>query len=476
MFRAGVYDSKPYSREFLQQVVDNFNTHQKQTNDTFPKPVAYFADANLARAIAPPTIGLGHEDDQSYLRWLLNRTDLPTAGRPTDLHMKGDSLMCSFADMPMPVAQLVNSGQLPTMSAEFYPDFCDEETGKSYGPMLRRISLLGGEIPKVKGLQTPLMVFSERKPLGRHSFRQVNTIVYFSEVGPTMDRAAILAALQACGMDTSTITDAVDDATLGALLKLAQQAKGAVSMAEPVNMPNGAAANSPAPTMLSEKDPVDKDIMQYAECGEDGMPKKMAEMPEMSGDKTKDKMEMAKFNERYRANMIALSKRPNAIVAPVLQELGLVRKEQKARSDADAQDRRIQERQAVVAFCEQMSREGRVAPVEIDDKDVNGKPKLSLIDHIMSMDHGQAIHTFGERRVTMRESFMETIKLRPATRHGRTNEQLGQPVNNTSTAAGAQGVSPLNKEQIRITMAATDSGRRALHLHDNGKLKIPALS
>jgi hypothetical protein len=117
------------------------------------------------RPLHRPPVVLGHEEDQDWL----TRTDLPAAGwvggrvwRNAEGLMLGD-----LVEVPGPVADAVNAGAFKKVSCEFYDDFKDNE-GRSYGPALRRVALLGAEIPKVKGLaDLPHAQFSDGLPARR---------------------------------------------------------------------------------------------------------------------------------------------------------------------------------------------------------------------------------------------------------------------------------------------------------------------
>jgi hypothetical protein len=89
---------------------------------------------------------LGHDDGQE----LLKRSDLPASGWITDLRRRGTKLVADVDQVAKPVVKLIRSGAYRTVSSEIYPDF--QCQGRSYGPTLRQVALLGAEVPAVKTL------------------------------------------------------------------------------------------------------------------------------------------------------------------------------------------------------------------------------------------------------------------------------------------------------------------------------------
>lgn len=173
----------------------------------------------LRSLLTPPAV-LGHEEEQEWL----DRTDLPAAGwidpgsvtaepdpdNPGEMVLRGD-----LVNVPAEVAARLSAGEYRYGSAEIYDDFLDD-FGKSRGPALRRFALLGGEVPQVKRLgklpapvrQGAAVAFADRKPPAQRS-----VALSFAE-RTVMDRAALIKAIQtACpGMSQATIETNTDDA------------------------------------------------------------------------------------------------------------------------------------------------------------------------------------------------------------------------------------------------------------------------
>lgn len=166
------------------------------------------------KLLSPPLV-VGHEESQDFL----DRTDLPAAGWLTTLRRSGDVLVGDVTGVPMSIANLINARLYKKVSAEIYDDFVDDH-GKSYGLAIRRLALLGGEIPQVKRLaDLPAVTFSEAKPK-RYAFRRLTatftpsrgTWVSFSEVSP-MNREQAITALKALmpTLDQAVIDTMTDD-------------------------------------------------------------------------------------------------------------------------------------------------------------------------------------------------------------------------------------------------------------------------
>lgn len=104
-----------------------------------------------APRVEPPVIAVkmspGHEDDES----LLLRTDIPALGWIKRVYREGTKLYADADQVPDVFANLVKSGAYRKISAEIYTDF--EVRGRKYGNVLRRVGVLGGEVPQVKTLK-----------------------------------------------------------------------------------------------------------------------------------------------------------------------------------------------------------------------------------------------------------------------------------------------------------------------------------
>jgi hypothetical protein len=109
-----------------------------------------------------PTLVIGHDEDQD----LLKNSGLFAAGWLTGLRRHGKKLLADFKDVPRVIVDLIRRGAYRRVSAEVYHDF--RQGGASRGHVLRRVALLGGEIPEIKTLQDVAALYEEAAyPEGR---------------------------------------------------------------------------------------------------------------------------------------------------------------------------------------------------------------------------------------------------------------------------------------------------------------------
>ncbi len=117
---------RKYTRDQLQTIADNFNGGIK---------------SRFGEDLLNPLV-IGHEEDQQILK----RSDLPAAGWIDKVWVDGDRLMGQANRVPDLVRSWIDSGAYRTWSAEIYRDY------KGSGPALRRVALLGADIPHKKDL------------------------------------------------------------------------------------------------------------------------------------------------------------------------------------------------------------------------------------------------------------------------------------------------------------------------------------
>lgn len=272
IFATGIFRGKEYTVRDLEQIAHAFT-------ELGPSGL------NL---INPPVV-LGHEETQEFLE----KTNLPAAAWPSRVwvekyHDKTSGkqeaiLKADFAEVPPIIAKLINTRAYRKISPEIYDNF-EDDFGNQHGKALRRIVLLGGEIPQVKRLaDIPLARFSERRAaahrimnlLGKrvanppvllrligatHNAKR-NTFSVFAEVG-TMDRATLVQQLLAAmpGLDQSVIDTMTDD-QINALVAAAPKS------AEPApTEPVAAMADVPREDMIADlvaagQDPAQLQVM-----------------------------------------------------------------------------------------------------------------------------------------------------------------------------------------------------------------------
>jgi len=211
-FRAGVHRDREYTPADLDDMVRNFE-------------LASSGDDPLLRV---PLV-IGHDESQE----LLARSDLPAAGWVRGLVREGDTLYADVEDVADLPARLIRARRYRKVSAEVYDEPPAGLEG-CRGKVLRRVALLGGDIPEVKGLadipmprayseslrlldayRRPVLVCGHAEPIGSGLYE------VFSEVRYGMDRQNLLDRLARFGYDLALLTDAVPDSVLAEMVRVA---------------------------------------------------------------------------------------------------------------------------------------------------------------------------------------------------------------------------------------------------------------
>jgi len=158
IFEAGTYRGKTYTEADLDTMVKNFNEFKAEI-----KPVAV----------------IGHDENQD----LLKQSGLFSAGWMESLKKIGSKLVASFKDVPKVLADLIGKGAFKRISSEVYNDY----NGK--GLALRRVAILGGDIPEVKTLQDIAALYAE-KPKGESTWINLSEKDQKSAAPPAPAKAA----------------------------------------------------------------------------------------------------------------------------------------------------------------------------------------------------------------------------------------------------------------------------------------------
>lgn len=237
IFATGLYRGKRWTCADLAEIVKNFDG----------------LGPNGKNLLTPPNV-IGHEEGD------LDKTDLPAIGKPSKVWMVPYKdretgqfeavLKANFSEMPEGIVRLIKSGAYKKISAEIYDNFTDD-FGNGYGKALRRVALLGGEIPQVKRLaDIPTNFFAEREP-ARYPIHartdhttqsRIQTggrlaLIFhvFAEV-KIMDRTAAIAAIKAGmpGIDQGMLDSMTDEQLLAIASNLPPMAE---PVAEYADMP-----------------------------------------------------------------------------------------------------------------------------------------------------------------------------------------------------------------------------------------------
>ena len=127
IFKVGVWNGDQYTLEDLQRIVRNFE---------------------ILRERVKPPIKLGHTENQK----LLQEDGLPAGGWVDKLKLVGSTLVASIKDVPRAIYELVKNRAYKRVSSEIYPMYKDSALKQEFGPVLRAVAFLGGDIPAVDSL------------------------------------------------------------------------------------------------------------------------------------------------------------------------------------------------------------------------------------------------------------------------------------------------------------------------------------
>lgn len=168
IFEDGTHRGRRYTKADLEQIVRNFN--------------------DWGKTLIQPPLVLGHDEDQAILK----NSGLPAAGWLTSVVAKQKPngrtvLVGQFTDVPEVVRKAVQKRAYKRISSEIYEDFANDnlDGGKAKGLAIRRIALLGADIPEVKTL-ADVVAFGE----GTDKF------LYAEHEEETMDQAQIEAMIK----------------------------------------------------------------------------------------------------------------------------------------------------------------------------------------------------------------------------------------------------------------------------------------
>jgi hypothetical protein len=126
VFEVGGDEVPDFTEDDLDKIVENFYSLQSELHVPFV---------------------LGHQDDAEILK----KSGLPAAGWASELKRKGKKLLVSALEVPTKLVDVIKKGAYKFPSVEIYKDYVKD--GKSLGPVLRRIAILGADIPRIKTLQ-----------------------------------------------------------------------------------------------------------------------------------------------------------------------------------------------------------------------------------------------------------------------------------------------------------------------------------
>lgn len=424
IFPTGVHRDKPWTIREIDAAIKNFERFSSGPNPIHEVPdVIGHDEADLEGTTDKPASGwyrrLYKELQPCGLCKGRGKGCERCWGTGKQWMLKGD-----LEEIPAAAQKKFDSGEHPHTSAEFYPSPASLGL-PGEGPVLRRVAALGGEPPEVKGMprrppvekysEWPtsrmhaicvgrngnLFCFSEGRPMptgaanaamwsqvdavasrkndGGYSQRDMKGDWHhrYAE-GEPMDRAAMLAKLQAAGVDTAKITDAIPDDVLADMCRLADG-----PAPDPAAITDDQLATADPATMPPEekKKFAEHCASRASQYGEHA--KKFGEGSPVNAltAQGKDTMTADKFSELAKP-LIA------AAVAEVRKEFASVR-EQASQLEANTK------RSNVEKFCEAMAKDGKILPAELDRGDAKN-PRPTILDRLLRADARTVVHKFSE--------------------------------------------------------------------------------
>jgi hypothetical protein len=408
IFQAGVHRNITYTVDDLKDMVTNFSA---------------------GRGAVDPPLVVGHDDDQSFL----SDSGLPAAGWLIRVYRRGAKLFGDFGGVPRSIAKLINARAYRKVSAEVYDEPPEGAPPACKGKMLRRVALLGGDLPQIKTLSDlPLAEYSERPPVctpwrlvgSVDSIKTGNLtrVTCFAE-GATMaadeTTAAMVSAIKAAEPDLSD--EFLASLTADQLTILLTDVSGG----GPEGTENGTpATDAAAQAEWPEGVTRDSAIADLVAAGED-----QATLDAMSDDEI-----LALWQEKVggAAPMSETATNRPAPVSPLVvarRFAELDRRLKAAESRAKAIDKESQRRakaeraRTVEAYCERWAREGYVLPREVD----RGAKVPNLYHRLMAAD-GTRVQKFGETQATAFDAAVAEIEERgPGFVRRFFSEKLAQP-------------------------------------------------
>jgi hypothetical protein len=434
IFSAGIHRGNLYTTHDLDDMVANFR---------------------LARGRVDPPLSVGHEEDQS----LLDNTGLPAAGWVTRLYRRGAKLMADFGGIPRSIAKLVNARAYRKVSAEVYDEPPEGAPPGCSGRMLRRVALLGAELPQIKSLaDLPLAEYAEpfargesdsvecrpwviRKVSAAHFAAGAGRVTYFAEAGP-MDRATLETQLKGVGYSDSTIEalKPLSDDEFAAFVLAALSDETAEAQGKPPPEPPSGNADAPPPEQM---------IADLVALGYDE-----AELAAMTPEELLALWQQEKgtpMSDTTPAPAVPTPAAPAAGAAAFAEsvwkllrprlaaEMLPLRKSVKAEREARLAREREDRHAAVRSFCERMVAAHKLTPAEAEFSRKTGEPVGPVAKRLLRAD---AVRKYAEQGgKTDLQLQMEEVEARQPQKFG---ERIADPAGGQS----GQGLTPERRKQL----------------------------
>jgi hypothetical protein len=217
------------------------------------------------RHLYQPPVVIGHIEESRDG----SHTAVPAVGVTTGLWREGRHLYGSFSEINPKVRQSMDSGALRSLSVELYRDPSEadlepEVRQGASGPMLRRVSLLGGHPPRVKGLGNPPWAAGEPvrygcRPgwiAGEHAMsKTADDTTDEAPAGSDVDRDHLSSVLLKSGFSRTFLDSLPDGVLAGLVAEVHDRTLGGPPAAD------AAAEEPPADTVAGPDDQLGDDTM-----------------------------------------------------------------------------------------------------------------------------------------------------------------------------------------------------------------------
>jgi len=460
---------------------------------------------NLARGIVDNPLVIGHEEDQPLSEGVipaasLKNTGIPAMGWATRVWRSGLKLLADFADVPAIVANAIAAKAYRKVSSEVYDEPPAGSPAGCKGKMLRRVALLGGELPQIKTLAdlpqptgfadisvaalfadlpsaqakchtTPVTGWTLGKAT-RHQ-RANGSFTVFYEV-QTMDRAAMTTALLAAGWSQDEIDAIKDDAALGVVVAHCMKPAGGAPAPEPAE-PASDNADMPAPDVMIQ----DLVAMGAGTAEELAMlsPEDLAALwQEKKGATMADPTPAAVVQATPRQPSPAPTAPaiPSGQPSKIIMQYNEARNQLKSIQDQIAASERLskkrledEKRATVDTFCERMVKAGKLLPAELE---------TGLKAMVLSLDASKP-RKFAEdaEAITDLDRWMKSVEARPVL------VKFGDKMQNKTAGSVDEELAKVKRfsEDPRLIKAMQASGKtpdQYVAAFVEAKKKLPSLT
>jgi hypothetical protein len=324
-FRPGNWNGRNFDKSFVQSLHDNFQKYSAGQNPWYK-----------------PFVNINHNDEFRFGR--IAKTELAKDG----------TLYLWAENLPQQVADWLTSHMLDERSIEFIEPKIDK-TGQLLGftgpdgkivrtPVLKCLSLLGNDVPAVKGLP-PI-------PPVTYQMRDTGGVVlkFSSKAGGNRMNEELLNQLRALGFDVSKLPPETTDDQLNTLIAAIQAIFGGGTNANGTTNGNGAAT---APqTNMAQAGTAGVATLNPGHAATQPQNPVVPQLPALTG-------QPEQLILKFRDNMLAEVRN---MLGPINQGLNQIRANQNAITSQAMQQAEAVKNGRITEFLDRMGKSGQVSP------------------------------------------------------------------------------------------------------------------